>query len=101
MHQRRLEQRYAAKNWADYSRVDDALNTVNGVLHSPFIDRSGVELNDQDHVELGELVAKYNESVGAAYERAGALKQVGMARAARDGRFVANTVPASGALACW
>lgn len=87
-----LEQRYASKNWADYSRVDDVLKTVNGILNSSLIDRSGVVLSEQDYVALGELVATHNKLVGAAYERAGSLRQAGMAKAAREGRFVAESV---------
>ena len=87
-----LEQRYAAKNWGDYSRVEDVLKTVSGVLRSPFIDRSGVRLSEQDYARLEELVAKHNESIGAAYERAGDLRQAGMAKAAREGRYVASKV---------
>jgi hypothetical protein len=87
-----LEKRYAAKNWGDYSRVEDVLKTISGVLRSPFIDRSGVKLTEQDYARLEELVAKHNESIGAAYERAGDLRQAGMAKAAREGRYVANKV---------
>ncbi len=87
-----LEQRYATKNWGDYSRVDDILKTVSGVLRSPFIDRSGVTLNEQDYARLEKLIGRHNETIGAAYERAGDLRQAGMARAAREGRYVANKV---------